>query len=206
MDAGGGGGGRRMQETPAAKPAPAQELERPADWIVRHDERLRRRRATGERPDPLFRQDATRVGTSRPGPGRFSITRQKKAAGPLSRRGGDLPVSGQERRRHGLFYGGQRLDDEAGGPTYWAWLLSRDGTLKNAPSVKGKYSGGSKGERHPAVVPSSPDKPVKNVLAIESGWDTGAASRQRPAGCVTTNASPRRIVGRHGGPARGRRT
>ena len=156
-----------LQEKPAEKPAPAQELERPADWIVRHDEPAAG--ATGDRASAqtLYFVKMPPGWHITTGPGTILYHPEKKATGRFRVEAEIFLFPGKSEGWHGLFYGGQQLDDQAGGPDYWAWLLSREGTLNHAHFVKGSYAGGSKGARHPAVVPSSPDKPVKNVLAVE---------------------------------------
>jgi hypothetical protein len=147
------------QAPPAAKAEPMKkDLERPTDWIVRQDE------PSGETVYFVKMPPGWHITT---GPGSILYQPDKQAAGRYRVEAEIFLFPGKSGGGHGIFFGGRQLDDKAQGPTYWAFLLYRDGSLRNARYENGRYSGGSKGDKHPAVVPSSQEKAVKNVLAIE---------------------------------------
>ena len=171
-----------MQEQPASKPAPMKkELERPADWVVRQDD------PSGQTIYFVKMPPGWHITT---GPGSILYHPDRKASGRYRVEAEIFLFPGKSKGGHGVFYGGQRLDDQAEGPTYWTWLLYRDGSLENGHYVKGTYSGGSKGEKHPAVVPSSQEKAVKNVLAIEIDGNTVRLLVNGQQVAATTNESP----------------
>jgi hypothetical protein len=151
-------------QQPAAKPEMAkQELERPADWIVRHDQ-------AGEQKIYFVKMPPGWHVTT--GPGSILYHPDKRATGRYRVEAEIFLFPGTSAGGHGIFFGGQHLDGSGNGPAYWTWQLDRDGTLTHGRYLQGRREGGAEGAKHPAVVPSSQDKAVKNVLAVEVDGDT----------------------------------